>query len=280
MSSEFRFETRRGPFSLGPGTGVAGILNVTPDSFSDGGKFQAVDDAVAAGLQMVEDGAAILDIGACSTRPGAQDVGVATELERLLPVVQALAASIRIPISIDTYHAEVFRACFDVGADILNDVSALQYDPNMAALIGETGAPCILMHMQGSPRTMQDAPQYEDVIVDIKRFFSKVMTRAERFGVSWSQTILDPGIGFGKTLEQNLSILRRIEEFFELDRPLLVGTSRKSFLGEILGESDPRRRDHGTAATTAFLHGKKVPMVRVHDVRAHVDALLVLDQLR
>ncbi len=271
---------RSGELCLDSGTLVAGILNVTPDSFSDGGRFLEPQRAIDRALEMVSEGADLIDVGACSTRPGAEAVGPKEELGRLLPVVEKLARSLTVPLSIDTYHASVFRACYDAGAEILNDVTAFRGDSAMAPFIGDSGAPAILMHMQGDPQTMQEDPQYEDVVLDIKRFFSKVMERAERFGVSWSQTVLDPGIGFGKTLEQNTQILRRIDEFHELDRPLLVGTSRKSFLGKILEREDPMGREHATVATTAYLFWNQVQIVRVHDVRANVDALRILAQLR
>ncbi|MFT7619905.1 MAG: dihydropteroate synthase [Planctomycetota bacterium] len=279
MAGEFQFQTKSGPIGLGQKTQVAGILNLTPDSFSDGGRYVDAAEAIDRAQVMVAQGAAMIDIGACSTRPGAAAVGSEQELARLMPVVGKLAQRIDVPISIDTYHQSVFQACYDQGASILNDVTALSGDEGMAAFLGQTQAPCVLMHMQGQPETMQDRPEYADVVLDIKRFFSKVIGRAERFGVSCSQIILDPGIGFGKTLEQNLTILRRMNEFHELGRPLFVGTSRKSFLGKILDRADPLAREHATTATTVFLQDKGVQVVRVHDVEASVDALRILDQI-
>ncbi len=270
-----RLETRRGVLELGPETRVAGILNLTPDSFSDGGRFLDPEAAVAHARSMAREGAAMIDLGACSSRPGAEPCSEAEELDRLLPVLEVLTRELAIPISIDTCRAEVFRCCHEAGADILNDISAAGFDPAMPEVLAATGAPAILMHMQGEPRTMQDAPRYDDVVADIRADFALVLERLDGFGVSCDRIVLDPGIGFGKTLEHNLAILRRIEEFHVLGRPLMVGVSRKSFLGRLLDRPHPADRDHGTLATTVWLRSRGVQLVRVHDVRAAVDALTI-----
>ncbi|MCB9833380.1 MAG: dihydropteroate synthase [Planctomycetes bacterium] len=275
----FRLPTRRGPLELGPESQVAGILNLTPDSFSDGGRHLDPEAAVAHALAMEAAGAALIDVGACSTRPGAEAVPPAEELRRLEAVVPVLAARLRVPISIDTWRAEVFRRCHELGADLLNDVSAARLDPEMPAVLAATGAPAILMHMQGEPRTMQVAPRYDDVVAEIGAAFAQALDRLAGFGVSCDRIVLDPGIGFGKTLEHNLAILRRIEEFHALGRPLMVGTSRKSFLGQLLDRPHPADRDHGTLATTVWLRSRGVQLLRVHDVRAAVDALTVARHL-
>ena len=222
----------------------------------------------------------MIDIGACSTRPGARSVSAAEELERILPVVAALDGKIGIPLSIDTFRASIFRACWDRGAAVLNDITAVGHDDEMGPLLAATGAAVVLMHMQGDPQNMQQKPQYGDIVADLKSFFRKVLDRLRNFGVSWERTILDPGIGFGKTLAHNLEILRRIGEFQELDRPLLVGTSRKSFLGRILNRPEAKNRDHGTTATTVHLFQEGVQLIRVHDVAAAVDALKTIKSIK
>ena len=259
---------------------VMGILNVTPDSFSDGGRHLVVDDAVAAALRMESDGADILDVGAVSTRPGAEPVSVETERDRLLPVLEALGGRLEIPVSVDTDRACVFAAALDRGAAILNDVTALRGDPEMASLAASAGCPVVLMHMRGHPRTMQDAPRYDDVVEDLKAFFEERMAAFVGAGGDASRCILDPGIGFGKTLEHNLAILARIDELKALGRPVLLGCSRKSFLGRILDRSEPLGREYATAATTARAFHDGVDMVRVHDVRAAVDVIEVLAAIR
>ncbi len=259
---------------------VMGILNVTPDSFSDGGRHLERDDAVAAAFRLQRDGADVLDVGAASTRPGAEPVTAEIESGRLLPVLEALGDGLTIPISVDTDRACVFAAALDRGAAILNDVTALRGDPDMAALAAGAGCPVILMHMRGDPRTMQDAPRYDDVVDELKSFFEERIGAFVRAGGDPSQCILDPGIGFGKTLEHNLEILARIDELKTLGPPLLVGCSRKSFLGRILDRAEPLEREYATAATTAQAFHDGVDMVRVHDVRGAVDVIETLAAIR
>jgi dihydropteroate synthase len=252
---------------------VMGVVNVTPDSFSDGGAWLDPDAAIAHGRELVAQGAAILDVGGESTRPGADPVGASEELRRVLPVVAGLAdAGAR--LSIDTSKARIAAAALDAGASIVNDVTALRGDPQMAALVAERGCDCCLVHMLGEPRTMQRAPAYEDVVADVKAFLAARLSFAVRRGIAEERLWLDPGIGFGKTVDHNLELLRRLGELLELGRPIVVGTSRKAFLGTITGRG-PHDRVPGTIATNvlALAHGASV--FRVHDVAEARDALAV-----
>jgi dihydropteroate synthase len=251
---------------------VMGILNVTPDSFSDGGRYSAPEAGVAHGLELVQQGADIVDIGGESTRPGASAVPADEELRRVLPVVQALAPQISIPISIDTSKPGVARACLDAGARIINDVTALA-DPAMVEVACKTSAGVILMHMQGTPATMQDNPVYDDVVVDISRFFEQRLHDLADRGIAAERVVLDPGIGFGKTREHNLEILARLEEFQKLGRPVCLGVSRKKFLGKLLDRPLDQRLAGSLAAVCFALSRQAVQVVRVHDVAATVDAV-------
>lgn len=244
---------------------VMGILNVTPDSFSDGGKYVDEDRAVARGLQMVDEGVDIIDVGGQSTRPGSQTVGVAVELNRVIPVVSRLAAETSVPISIDTTDASVARAALDAGAAIINDVSALRFDDEMVAVAVERAVPVILMHMQGTPTTMQVAPRYADVMSEVRAFLRERMDYALGRGVDSRLLMVDIGVGFGKLLEHNLTLLGGVAEFLELGVPVVVGHSRKRFLGDLFGlEVDQRDRD--TLAVSSYLAGEGVHVLRVHDV--------------
>jgi dihydropteroate synthase len=251
---------------LGEKTRVMAILNVTPDSFSGDG----LGDDLTRGLKQAEamyaDGADIFDIGGESTRPGSEPVSAAEELRRVIPLIKALVAEFPLPISIDTGKAEVAAAALENGAVIINDISALSFDEKMPPLAAKSGAGVVLMHMQGAPRTMQQNPHYDDVIGEIRDFFKTAVKKAEAAGISQSHIVLDPGIGFGKTLEHNLEILRHLEEFTALGYPLLVGTSRKAMIGKILGSEASDRRE-GTAATVALAIAGGADIVRVHDVR-------------
>jgi len=251
-----------------------GVLNVTPDSFSDGGRFLAADDALAQGLALVREGAAIVDIGGESTRPGSDPVAADEELRRVLPVVEALADRVGVPISVDTMKAEVARRALGAGAALINDVSALRADPAMVEVVAELGAPVCLMHMQGAPKTMQEAPHYDDVVDEVLQFLEERMAFALARGVAEDQLLLDPGIGFGKTVEHNLTLLRHLDRVVALGRPVVLGTSRKRFLGAILG-SEPGERVIGTVTTTVvgLLAGAHV--FRVHDVKPNFEALRV-----
>src|SRR4051795_7288792 len=249
-----------------------GVVNVTPDSFSDGGAFDDAAQAVGHGRRLAAEGAAILDIGGESTRPGADPVPAGEELERVLPVVAGLAGAAR--VSIDTMKLEVAEAAVDAGASYVNDVSAFRHDPDLAAFVADRGLDCCLMHMLGEPRTMQRDPRYGDVVSDVKAFLTERMEAAVRAGVAEERIQLDPGIGFGKTIEHNLELLRRLRELTDLGRPLGVGTSRKSFIGRITGR-DVTERVHGTTATCVLALERGARVFRVHDVAAVSDALAV-----
>jgi dihydropteroate synthase len=259
-----------------------GVVNVTPDSFSDGGLFLDPVAAIAHGLELVDEGAEILDVGGESTRPGAEPVGAAEELRRVLPVVEGLAAQTPLTISIDTSKASVARAALEAGASLVNDVTALRGDPEMVAVVAQSGAECCLMHMRGEPRTMQQAPRYDDVVADVKAFLEERLAFAVVEGVAEERVLLDPGIGFGKTLAHNLELLRRLGELAALGRPLVVGTSRKSFLGRLLADAAGRAeqvstegRLPGTIATCVLAYERGATVLRVHDV-APVRAALVV----
>jgi len=252
-----------------------GVVNVTPDSFSDGGLYLNAAAAIEHGLELASEGAAILDIGGESTRPGALPVAAEEELRRVLPVISGLvSAGMAVRLSIDTSKALVAAAALDAGATLINDVTALRGDPALAALIAERGADCCLMHMLGTPRTMQQDPHYEDVVDEVERFLEERMSFAIAAGVPEERIMLDPGIGFGKTLAHNLELLRRLEQIVALGRPVVIGTSRKSFLGKLTGrEVDDRLA--GTIATNVLAYERGARVFRVHDVGPVRDALAV-----
>ena len=257
-----------------------GIVNVTPDSFSDGGMLATTEEAVAHGVQLAADGADILDVGGESTRPGADLVPVDHELARVVPVVAGLfeAAPEHVALSVDTRHPEVARAALDAGAAIVNDVTAAR-DPAMFEAVGETGAGLVLMHMLGDPKTMQDHPSYGDVVVEVRDFLAARIGAAVAAGVPRDRVCVDPGLGFGKTLEHNLALLRAIGAFEQLRAPVLVGASRKRFIGELTGVDDPAQRVEGTAGTVAWCAANGVDVVRVHDVRAMARVVRVVDAI-
>ena len=257
-----------------------GIVNVTPDSFYDGGKRFDSARAAADGFEMIASGAEILDIGGESTRPGAQPVSVDEQLRRVLPVIRELRKGSNVPISVDTYKEAVARAALDAGADIVNDISALRFDPAMAALVAHEGVPVILMHMQGVPRTMQREPRYEDVVREVRDFLAERVRSANEAGIAQQQIIIDPGIGFGKTLAHNLALLKNLQSLNSLEQPLLIGVSRKAFIGKILDAAGPEDRLEGSlaAAVAASLSGANI--LRVHDVSETVRALRVADAIR
>jgi dihydropteroate synthase len=255
---------------------VMGVVNVTPDSFSDGGEYLDPTAAVRHGLELERDGAAILDIGGESTRPGALPVGADEELARVLPVIEGLRADgAQAEISIDTSKAAVAAAAIDAGATLVNDVTALRGDAQMVELVASKRVDCCLMHMLGEPRTMQVDPHYDDVVNDVKAFLAERMEFAVAHGVARERILLDPGIGFGKTLEHNVELLRRLDEIVALGAPVVLGTSRKSFLGKLTGREDPRERLPGTIATNVLAYERGARVFRVHDVRPVVDALNV-----
>ena len=255
---------------------VMGVINVTPDSFSDGGRYLEPEAAVAHGLRLVREGARVLDVGGESTRPGAEPVPVAEELRRVIPVIEGLAsAGVDSALSIDTTKLDVARAALDAGARMVNDVSALRFDPALAGLVAERGAGCCLMHMLGDPRTMQRQPSYDDVVSEVKAFLEERLAFAVGEGVPEEHVWLDPGIGFGKTVEHNLELLRRLGEIAAIGRPVVVGTSRKSFLGKLAGGREEDERLPGTIATNVLALERGATVFRVHDVAEVVDALTV-----
>jgi dihydropteroate synthase len=251
-----------------------GILNVTPDSFSDGGRFHHHDDAVGHGIAMRDAGADLVDVGGESTRPGAAPVSEEEELRRVLPVVGPLAAAGN-RVSIDTSKIAVARAALDAGATIVNDVSAFRFDPGLAGLVAERRAHCCLMHMLGDPRTMQEDPRYEDVVSEVKAFLEERLDFAVGEGVPEERVWLDPGIGFGKTVGHNLELLRRLDEIVAIGRPVVVGTSRKSFLGKLAGGKPEGERLPGTIATNVLALERGASVFRVHDVAPVLDALTI-----
>jgi dihydropteroate synthase len=251
---------------------IMGVVNVTPDSFSDGGQFDDAAGAIAHGRRLVADGASIVDVGGESTRPGAAPVPAEEELARVIPEVDGLRDAAR--VSIDTMKLAVAEEAVAAGASYVNDVTAFRHDPALAGFVASQGLDCCLMHMLGEPRTMQDDPRYDDVVSDVKAFLEQRMAFAVREGVPESAIALDPGIGFGKTLQHNLTLLARLDELAALGRPLVIGTSRKSFLGRLTGR-DVTERVHGTVATCVIALERGASVFRVHDVAAVSDALRV-----
>jgi dihydropteroate synthase len=258
-----------------------GILNVTPDSFSDGGRYNKVDAAVEHGICMSRLGAGIIDVGGQSTRPGAKAVGAKDEAARVVPVICALAKKIRAPISVDTFQPEVAKAALDAGATMINDITALRFKGGaMASLVARRKTPVALMHMQGTPGTMQKNPQYNDVVGEITDFFEERIKFAVDKGIARNQIILDPGIGFGKTVAHNLIILRRLREFTVLGMPLLVGLSNKSFIGKIAGMENPWERLPGSLCGSIWSALNGAAILRVHDVYATAQAVKILSAIR
>jgi dihydropteroate synthase len=257
---------------------VMGILNVTPDSFSDGGRHRAEADAVAHAERMVREGAQIIDVGGESTRPGAHEVSIEEEAGRVLPVLRAVRRRLDVALSVDTRRAEIARAALEEGADIVNDVSALG-DPAMARVVAAAGAGLVLMHMRGTPRTMQVAPVYEDVVREVRESLCSARDAAVAAGVAAERIVVDPGIGFGKTMQHNLALLRGLGTLADDGRPVLLGVSRKAFLGTLLGGVEAEGRDVATAAACALGWVAGARIFRVHDVRSSVQALRVADAL-
>lgn len=264
---------------LGSRVLVMGILNVTPDSFSDGGNFLEPAMAIDQAQKMIADGADVIDIGGESTRPGASYVTAEDEINRIGPIFEALGKCTDVPLSIDTRKASVAQVALDYGASIVNDVSAMQDDPRMAHVIQESGAGVVLMHRQGQSATMQEAPRYHDVVVEVKNFLTERIVMARSMGISTDRIIIDPGIGFGKTCTHNLNILANLDHFQELDQPLMIGLSRKAFIGELTGKS-VAEREIGNAAAIATAVWQGAQLFRVHDVAAMKSAIHVAQALR
>jgi dihydropteroate synthase len=259
---------------------VLGIVNATPDSFSDGGRFRATEAAVAHGLQLVQEGADLLDIGGESSRPGAQPVGLEEELDRVLPVIRALAGRVRIPLSVDTCKAEVARQALAAGAHVVNDITALRGDEEMATVVREFRAGVILMHMLGTPPTMQRNPRYSDVVGEVAAFLEERLQAAADLGIAGEQVVLDPGIGFGKSHEHNLRLLAHLQELGRLGRPVCLGASRKGFLGQLLGREVGQRLAGSLAAVCFALALHAAQVVRVHDVAETRDAIALFTRLQ
>ena len=265
-----------GDLAPGPDPVLVGVLNVTPDSFSDGGDFLDPDGAATHAAAMLEEGARIIDVGGESTRPGSERVTPEEEARRVVPVVERIVAERpEAIVSIDTYRAGIAEAALGAGASIVNDVSALRGDPRMAGVVAEARCPVILMHMLGEPKTMQQNPSYDEVVREVREFLAKRAEHAVASGVREENIILDPGIGFGKTLEHNLALLNHLDSIVGLGFPVLVGASRKSFIGRITGVQEARERLFGTVATTVLAYERGATLFRVHDVRANREALAV-----
>lgn len=278
MSEPRRFKFKDGELVLGPRTLVMGVLNVTPDSFYDGGMFLDPGAAIKRAGEMVAEGADIIDIGGESTRPGAMPVDADRQLARVLGVVREVSRTLDTPISIDTTDATVARACLEEGASIVNDISALGFDPEMAGVAAELGAGLVLMHTPSRPRDMQEHTHYDSLVDDIKAYLAAAVLKAEESGVNPQSIVIDPGIGFGKTPAQNLSLINRLPEFQSLGKPVLVGTSRKSFIAKVLGP-DKTPGPFGTAATVALAAAGGADIVRVHDVGAMREVLALADAI-
>ena len=279
MAEKTIVEWPGGKLDFSGGCLVMGILNVTPDSFSDGGQFFDVEKAVEHGLSMIEAGAAIIDVGAESTRPAAEAVSAAEQIKRAISVIERLKEKTDVAISIDTKDYEVAVRALEAGAGIINDITALN-DMRMAELAAEYEVPVVLMHMQGTPATMQSEPRYDDVVNEVLEYLVERAEKAEKSGIKKNSIFIDPGIGFGKTLEHNLQLLRNIDKFTVTGYRVLVGTSRKRFIGQITGRENPSDRIFGTAATVAWCVSKGVSIVRVHDAAEMVDVVKVANLLR
>jgi dihydropteroate synthase len=259
-------------------TALMGVLNITPDSFSDGGRFLNPEEAIVEGRRLIEAGADVLDMGGESSRPGSEPVSVEEELRRILPPLRSLV-KMGIPISVDTYKAEVARAVLGEGASLINDISGLHFNPSVASVVARAGAGLVIMHMKGTPRNMQQDPQYDSLMEEVAGYFREGIARAESAGVRPDGILIDPGLGFGKNLEHNLTLLRRLEEFKCLGKPILLGPSRKSFIGLIL-DLPVEERLEGTAAVVAWGIIKGASMVRVHDVKEMKRVAGMIDALR
>lgn len=268
-----------GKLDFSAGCLLMGVLNITPDSFSDGGKFFDTENAIEHGIRMARDGAAIIDVGAESTRPGSKPVSAKEQIKRALPVINALSNKTNIPISIDTHNYEVAKAALEAGAGIINDITALA-DEQMCELAAKKKAGVVLMHMQGTPLTMQFEPKYDNVVEEVLEFLLAKAKRAENFGIAKEKIFIDPGIGFGKTFEHNLLLLKNINKFVDSGYKVLVGTSRKSFLAQIVSREKPAERLFATAATIALCATAGVSIVRVHDIAEMSDVIRVVNAIK
>lgn len=275
---QYRLRLRGYTLELGSRTALMGVLNITPDSFSDGGRFLRPQDAIAHGWRLVEEGADLLDLGGESTRPGSEPIPAEEEIRRILPPLRELAKA-SIPISVDTYKPEVARVALEEGASLINDISGLRLYPELAEVVARAGAGLVIMHMKGTPRNMQDNPQYDSVVDEVYAYLRQGIARAEEAGVAPESILVDPGLGFGKTVDHNLILLRRLREFKVLRKPLLIGPSRKSFIGKVLDLPVDQRLE-GTAAVVAWGILQGASMVRVHDVKEMKRVAQMIDVLR
>lgn len=278
MTKEYIFQVNGRDYTLGPRTWIMGVINITPDSFSDGGLYFAEDKALEKGLQLVEEETDIIDIGGESTRPGSEPVSPEEEIRRVIPIITALRKRTDTLISIDTTKSEVAHAALDAGADIINDISALCFDPRMASLVAQEDVPVILMHMKGTPKTMQVNPTYEDVLLEVKAFLEESIDKAQASGIKKEKIIIDPGIGFGKRVKHNLTLINNLHILEELERPILIGISRKSFIGTIL-DSPPEERLEGTIASAILSVINGAHILRVHDVASVKKAVRVTEAI-
>lgn len=279
LRSDYKLDCRGKTLRLGGRTHIMGILNVTPDSFSDGGLYIEPARALSHAREMAAAGADILDIGGESTRPGAEPLSEEEELRRIIPLIERLSAELTIPLSVDTYKSSVARKALQAGASIVNDISGLRFSPDMAAVAADYGAAVVIMHIKGTPRDMQQNPVYADVIEEIQTYLEAGMERADKAGIGRERMLVDPGIGFGKTLEHNLAILNRLDEFRTLGRPIVLGTSRKKFIGAVLDIPVPEQRGDGTAATVALGIERGASILRVHDVAPAVRVARMTDAI-
>jgi dihydropteroate synthase len=279
--TEEAFVWRAGAHVLhcGSRTHVMGILNVTPDSFSDGGRHFDPESAVAAGIDMVRDGADLLDVGGESTRPGAEEVAIDVEIDRVVPVIKRLAAEVDVPVSVDTRKHHVAQAAVEAGASIVNDVTAGEFDSGMLETVRDSAAGFVLMHMRGTPSTMQGLVDYGDVVQEVANYLATRLQAATDAGIEWDRLAVDPGLGFAKTTDQSLRLMREVDALVATGRPVLVGPSRKSFIGEVLG-TDVTERMEGTAGAVAWMAGRGAHVVRVHDVAPMVRVVRVVDAIR
>src|SRR3990172_3038668 len=275
---EFILNFRHRKYNFSERTHIMGVLNVTPDSFSDGGKFLSLDKAIAQALKMVEEGADIIDIGGESTRPGSQPVTLEEEIQRVIPVIETLAKKMQIPISVDTYKSQIAQKAMEAGAEMINDISGLRFDSEMVKLAAKYNVPVAIMHIKGTPQNMQENPYYENALKEIKDYFEERVNFADSMGIQEQNLILDPGIGFGKRFEDNLAILKNLKEFKKLDRPILVGLSRKSFIGKIL-DLPVEERLEGSLGPSACSIMQGANIARVHDVKESVRVAKVVDAI-
>lgn len=267
-------------FDFSQKTYIMGILNVTPDSFSDGGQFFNKDKAVEQAFRMIEDGADIIDVGGESTRPGAAEVSVKEEINRVVPIIKAITKQASVPVSIDTYKASVAEAAVSAGASMINDISGLRFDPEMPDLAAKSKVPVVIMHIQGTPKNMQRHPYYKALIPEIMDYLREGISIARRSGISDEKIIIDPGIGFGKTVAHNLEIINRLNEFKGFEKPILLGHSRKAFIGNILDDAPAADRLEGTAAAAAIGIFNGADIIRVHDIKEMARVARIADEIK